>query len=152
LRKPEVKKLSAKEMLAQKVLVRTINEFLRQGTFTLKEDENLSGSPVITFDMGGIPAIAAVSDIGHGELSVKVALWPSEHGRQFIHAACLASAHPRKCGAFYANAWLERKKGAWLQTSNGLPLVSCANDKQVEVERLQWEEPLGYLASGKSFT
>jgi hypothetical protein len=144
-------KLSAKAKLAQKVLVRTINEFLRRGVFTLDPADAPQDHPVIEFDMAGIPAIAAVSDVGHGELSIKVTLWPNAHGREFIKAAALASAHRSGRGGFYASAWLERKTGAWLQTSNGLSSVYCAKASREELEAMPWEEPLGFEADGKFF-
>ncbi|SEM91847.1 hypothetical protein SAMN04488103_102440 [Gemmobacter aquatilis] len=146
-----MQRLSAKEKLGQKVLVRTINEFLRRRLFTLEAGGNHWENPVIEFEMAGIPAIASVADIGHEELSIHVTLWPNAHGREFIRAAALHSSHRLGRGGFYASAWLERKKGAWLQTSNGLPSVSCTRDRQGEVERLPWEEPLGFSAEGKFF-
>ncbi len=144
-------KLSAKAKLAQKVLVRTINEYLRRGVFTLNSADITLMDPVIEFDMGGIPAIAAVSDIGHGELSIKVTLWPNEHGKKFINAAALGAAHRSGRGGFYASAWLERKTGAWLQTENGLTSVYCANARRGELEVLPWEAPEGFSADGKFF-
>lgn len=145
-------KLSAKGKLAQKVLVRTINEYLRRDLFGLTPDANKWGDdPVIEFEMDGIPAIASVADIGHGELSLHVALWPNDHGREFITAGILSASGRRGMGGFYTSAWLERQKGAWLQTSNGLTQVSCATDRRGEVERLAWEEPNGFLAEGKFF-
>lgn len=53
-------------------------------------------------------------------------------------------------GGFYTSAWLERKDGAWLQTSNGLT-ASCANDKRADLEALPWEEPNGFSAEGKFY-
>lgn len=61
-------KLSAKAQLAQKVLVRTINEFLRLGKFGLTpDDNNFEDSPLVEFQMDGIPAIAHAHDAGYGE-------------------------------------------------------------------------------------
>lgn len=144
-------KLSAKAQLAQKVLVRTINEFLSFGKFGLTpDDNNFEDSPVIEFQMGGIPAIAHAHDAGHGEISIKVALWHTNKGREFISAAIMSSGMRRKMGGFYTSAWLERKDGAWLQTSNGLT-ASCANDRRADVEALPWEDPNGFSAEGKFY-
>jgi hypothetical protein len=144
-----MKKLSAKERLGQKVLIRAINEFLRRGLFTLESGGNHLANPVIEFEMEGISAIASVADIGHDELTIHITLWPNERGKEFIQTAALHSNHRLDRGGFYAKAWLERKNGAWLQTSNGLPHVSCARDKRGEVERMTWEKPLGYSADGQ---
>ena len=147
-----VKPLSKKEKLAQKVLIRTINEFLRRNLFSLAaNDNNWSESDVIRFDMCGIPAIASVHDAGHAELSIKVALWPTAAGERLIRAAILSAHGRRAMGGFYAHAWLERKKGAWLQTSNGLDQVSCSQSRRIEVENMPWEDPLGYDSEGRFF-
>lgn len=144
-------KLGAKDKLAQKVLVRTINEFLRRDKFGLTPDENnFEDSPLIEFEMDGIPTIAHAHDAGHGEISLKVALWPSDQGKKFIAAAVSGSAMRRKMGGFYSSAWLERKDGAWLQTSNGLT-ASCAKDRRKDVEALPWEDPDGFGAEGKFY-
>lgn len=144
-------KLGAKDKLAQKVLVRTINELLRRDKFGLTPDENnFEDSPTIEFEMDGIPAVAHAHDAGHGEISIKVALWPSDQGNKFIAAALSGSAMRRKMGGFYTSAWLERKDSAWLQTSNGLT-ASCAKDRRKDVEALPWEEPNGFGAEGKFY-
>ncbi|MBL3565497.1 hypothetical protein JMM59_10860 [Rhodovulum sulfidophilum] len=39
------------------------------------------------FSVAGIPALGWVGDIGHDELSIHVALWPTERGREIIAAA-----------------------------------------------------------------
>ncbi|PWE34339.1 hypothetical protein DDZ14_01110 [Maritimibacter sp. 55A14] len=142
--------MNAKELLAQKVLVRTINEYLRRKLITLAANGNRWGDqPVIEFDMDGIPAVASVADVGHGELSFKATLWPTDHGKKFINAALAGASSRRGMGGFYASAWLERKKGAWLQTSNGLKQVYCARGRRGEVEAVPWEEPLWFEPTGK---
>ena len=147
----KIRKLSAKGKLAQKVLVRTINEYLARGMFGLTPENNKWGDdPVIQFDLDGIPAVASVANIGHGELAIHVALWPTDHGRKFIKAGIIGASGRRGMGGFYASAWLERQKGAWLQTSNGLQ-VSCATDRRGEVERLAWRDPNGFSAEGRFF-
>ncbi|SMD12291.1 hypothetical protein [Primorskyibacter flagellatus] len=144
-------KLSAKAQLAQKVLVRTINEFLRCDKFGLTPDKNnFDDSPLIEFEMDGIPAIAHAHDAGHGEISIKVALWPTDKGKELISAAIMSSATRRKMGGFYTSAWLERKDGAWLQTSNGLT-ASCAKNRRTDVEALPWEDANGFGAEGKFY-
>ena len=50
----------------------------------------------------------------------------------------------------YTSAWLERKDGAWLQTSNGLT-ASCAKDRRKDVEALPLEELNGFSAEGKFY-
>ena len=140
-----------KPALAQKVLVRAINEFLRRGYFGLTVNQNDWGNnPILNFEMNGIPTIASVADSGHGELSIRIALWPTEMGMNHIMAAALHASTRRKMGGFYSSGWLERKKGAWLQTSNGLT-VACARDREASVTALPWEEPLGFAAEGKFF-
>jgi hypothetical protein len=142
--------LSNKQVQAQKVMVKAINECLRQGIFTLDPNDTELSKPVHEFDMEGIPAIAGVHDAGHGELSIKVALWPTEHGKEFANVAALNSGQRLMRGGFFVSGWLERKNGAWLQTSEGLQ-VSCAKTRRDEVDAIAWEAPNGFEAEGKFF-
>jgi hypothetical protein len=97
------------------LMVAAINAGLDQGLFGLAEDDNRWGSEygIYRFEFDGLPAIACVRDIGSGELSVHAALNPTDVAEDFIHtdnAGFIA-------GDGFASGWLERQRGAWLQTS-----------------------------------
>ena len=103
------------------LMVAAINAGLEQRLFGLAEDDNRWASEygVYRFAFDGLPAIACVRDIGHGELSVHVALNPTSRADEFIrtHNAGFVA------GDAFASGWLERKRGAWLQTA-GAPTGS----------------------------
>ena len=112
-------KLNPKSKLAQKVLIYTINEFLSREMFGLEIDDNRwGGASKIEFELDGVPAIASVGDAGHGELSIKVALWPTDHGKKLVQAT-LIGATGDAMGGFYASAWLAQENRARLLTSVG---------------------------------
>lgn len=106
--------------------------------------------PFMEFELDRIPAIAHANNVSHGEISIKVALWPTDMGKEMICAAIMAQAHKRKMGGFYTSAWLERKDGAWLQTSSGLS-SACGKKETPAVEAIAWEDPIGYSANGKFY-
>lgn len=96
------------------LMVAAINAGLDQGVFGLDEEDNRWGSEygIYRFVFDGLPAMACVRDIGFAELSVHVALNPTDVAEDFIrtHNAGLVA------GDGYASGWLERKNGKWLQT------------------------------------
>ena len=60
-----------------------------------------------------IQAVGYVNDAGWDELTIHVALWPAGDSRKFmrtVNAGVYA-------GEAYATGWLERRHGAWLQSS-----------------------------------
>ena len=63
------------------------------------------------FEVGGIPAVAAVDDGGYGEVRLYVAFWPTENAERGLDAHESAL----RAGAAYATGWLERRDGAYLQ-------------------------------------
>ena len=127
------------------MMVAAINAGLDQGAFGLAPDDNRwSGENglVYRFDFGDMPAIASVHDAGWGELSIHVAVKPTEDGEKAIKS----SNAGLYAGDAFAAGWLERKDGKWLQTSdkpsnafrrNLLPVIAA-----VKVE------PKGFKASG----
>lgn len=104
------------------MMVAAVNEGLRRKLFSLRPGDNwwpghddstrsCRGEPYvysITFP-GGIEALACVSDAGFDELSIHVALWPT--GNEFV-VCCNGGFN---AGKAFANGWLERRDGMWLQ-------------------------------------
>ncbi|MBP2315516.1 hypothetical protein [Azospirillum soli] len=68
---------------------------------------------VFRFTIGDIPAIGYVGDAGFDEVSVHVALWPTDRGEEWVSVGNAGF----NAGDVFASGWLERRTGAWLQYS-----------------------------------
>lgn len=96
------------------IMVAAINAGLDQNIFGLGETDNFWDGDSVTyhFNIANMHAIAAVRDIGFGELSIHVAVNPARDAEIWVrtfNAGFLA-------GDGFASGWLERKNGKWLQT------------------------------------
>ena len=119
------------------MMIAGVNAGLEQKIFTLEPSGNFwpefqpgdgkseanagSGAHYYSFDFpGGIPVEAYVKDAGFDELSIHVALRPTGKFMGCVNAGFLA-------GEAYANGWLERRSGLWLQQTRffQLPQTSC---------------------------
>jgi hypothetical protein len=111
------------------IMVAAINAALEQKLLFLKPGDNrwpgaLKKDPhgraqghVFRFVFGnGIPAVGYVSDAGWDEVSIHAALWPTKEGERWVAASNAGFL----AGDAFAAGWLERLKGAWLQSSNTL--------------------------------
>lgn len=113
-----IKYTSSRARAWRNLMVHAINAGISQKLFSLRPDDHRwPGSArdgwFYDFDLpGNIPARAYVRDIGHGELSVNVAALPNGNLVQYWDAGFRA-------GEAFATGWLERKDGAWLQSSPG---------------------------------
>lgn len=127
------------------LMVAAVNAGLDQGQFGLAEDDNRWGDEygIYRFTFEGLPAIACVRDIGHGELSVHAALNPTDRADDAIrsHNAGLSA------GDGFASGWLERKTGAWLQMST-TPMGAFRPDLLEQVAATS-PTPKGYADSGR---
>ncbi|MCH8863535.1 MAG: hypothetical protein IID51_13665 [Proteobacteria bacterium] len=127
------------------LMIAGINAGLKQGVFGLGVDQNYweGDGPVYRFVFADLPAIASVSDAGHGELLVKVAVEPTKEAERFIPCFNAGLA----AGEAFASGYLERKNGKWLQTPHKpcnafrrdiLPIIAEAS-----------QEPDGYDDHGR---
>lgn len=110
-----------RERAWRNLMVCAINEGLRQKLFTLQSD-NYNWAPqedthhrrdgrIFDFVLpNGLPASGYVGDAGFGELSIHAAINPTGTSIQSWNAGFAA-------GDAFAASWLERKKGAWLQSA-----------------------------------
>jgi hypothetical protein len=148
---------SARNKAWRNMLVAGINAGVEQNLFSVRAGDNRwpgyspnqNTNPSYTYEFffqKSIPAIANVRDIGWDELSIHVALWPTERAKEFIQAG-FSKFHSGKASA---EGWLERKTGAWLQKSNGRPIFSCRKDKLPLIANANIT-PLGFGDRGKSF-
>jgi hypothetical protein len=122
----QIKYKATRHRAWRNMMVAAINAALEQRLISLKPGDNrwprarekdsrgLTESHVFPFVFGNdVPAFAYLGDAGWDELSIHVALWPTREGEQRVaaaHAYFLA-------GDAYAAGWLERQRGAWLQSS-----------------------------------
>ena len=78
------------------------------------------------FEIAGLPAMAWFSDAGFGELNVGVAVKPTEYTLRH-HRGGEGFAF----GDAVADGWLERERGAWLQSS--ITLFACRRDLEARL-------------------
>jgi hypothetical protein len=123
--------MSIRRKAWRNAMVATINEALDRRLFSLAPDGIEIEGAQIDFEIDGIPASAEVRTIGWDEIAARVTLWP---------------AGP---GCFMANGWLERRKGKWLQTSDGRPSMSGNHERVRRVAAIQIE-PKGMPITGSS--
>jgi len=114
----EIKYRSLRDRAWRNVIICAVNEGLRLKLFSLRPGDNrwvghARRSETYLFDFTlpcGLPARASVSDAGFDELSIHVAVNPKNDWVSASNAGFLA-------GDVFATTWLEREKGAWIQTS-----------------------------------
>jgi hypothetical protein len=137
---------SAREMAWRNLMVLTINAGIELKLFSLRPNDNrwlgADKKESYLYDFllpNGLPAKGCVSDAGWGELSIHAAVNPKE---EWVRAAN-AGFH---AGDAFAASWLERKNGAWLQSS-----TSMFNCKMAILHTLaeQIAVPLGYGDRGR---
>jgi hypothetical protein len=137
-------------------LVAAINEGIGRRLFTVRPGDNRWPGATIErhnrkahvygFSIGDIPALASVSDAGYDELSIHVALWPTNEGARWVECVNVGFY----AGDLYASAWLERRDGAWLQVSRsgGLGQTFRCRRKRLNTAAALQMEPLGYADRG----
>lgn len=110
---------SLRDRAWRNMMVAGINAGIEKKLFSLLPGDNrwptTEASRTYVFDLtfgDGVPALCSLSDAGWDEISVHVALWPTDRGVEFV-AAAFAGFH---AGDAYASGWLERRNGAWLQS------------------------------------
>jgi hypothetical protein len=72
---------------------------------------------------GGVAALGYLGDAGWDEISVHAALWPTERGEHWVEASNAGFL----AGEAYAAGWLERQRGAYLQSSPDM--FNCRNSR-----------------------
>lgn len=143
---------SSRNKAWRNLMVLTVNEALRRKLFTLRPDDNRwpgvspdkkTRSSGFAFDFmlpSGRPARGWVGDAGFGELSIHAAVDPKEGGWVSSGNAGFVA------GDAFAAGWLERKLGAWLQSSPSM--FRCRKHLLRELEQMP-AEPQGYGDRGR---
>lgn len=143
---------SQRDKAWRNLMVLTINEGIRKKYFSLRYDDNRwpgaePGSQghrgtgyVFEFKLAdGKPAKGYVQDAGFGELKIHAAVYPKGDELKVEEAGFRA-------GEAFAWGWLERDKGAWLQSSQGF--FNCRRGLIDDLVK-QEAEPLGFGDRGK---
>jgi hypothetical protein len=143
---------STRKLAWRNLLVLTINEGLRRKLFSLRSKDNRwpgavpaelqsgGGGPSdegVFFDFNlpnGLPVRAIVSDAGWGELSIHSAVNP-------VGTWVRAGNAGFEAGDAVANTWLERERGAWMQSATNL--FSCRRSLTSVLAGFD-VQPLGY--------
>ncbi len=148
---------SSRRRAWRNAMVAGINEGLARRLFSLRAGDNRwpgadrepheqKKAHVYRFAIGDIPAIASLADAGWDEISVHVALWPTNDAEYWIPAGN-AGFH---AGELFASGWLERRNGAWLQVSsdsNNAWSFRCRKHRLAEAAALELR-PAGYADRG----
>ena len=146
-----MKTASKRMVIWRNAMISAINAGIQQKLFGIKEGENNFPEKGTTyeFNINGIPAKAGVNDIGYGELRVSVVLWPVEGGLD-INVCNPTDYCPRDApGDLVAVGFLERRLGAWLQTSAaGCGTLFCRRHRMAEASAIK-VKPNGYKDNGK---
>lgn len=120
-----------------------INEALNLRLFTLSPGDNRWPSAAagvvgqgksysFEFEFDSIPVVASVFDAGFDELSIHVALWPTERGKYWVGA----SGAGFLAGEVYSSGWLERRDGAWLQVPSDCGTSSNFRCRQHRLQKV----------------
>lgn len=136
---------SVREKAWRNLMVLTINAGLQQKLFSLRPDDNRwpgveKESHLFDFELAnGLPVRGYVHNIGWGELSIHGAINPKGDSIRASNAGFNA-------GDAFAVGWLERKNGAWLQSS-----TTMFNCKKAILQLLadMTVEPMGYGDRGR---
>lgn len=107
----EIEYKSSRDKAWRNLMVSAVNAALDQRVLTLRPGDNrfTGSSCTIDFELpGGLPARAVISDAGCDEVGVRAAVNPK--GKYIDTILGL------DCGDAVGQAWVERQRGAWLQS------------------------------------
>ena len=125
------------------LMVCAVNEALRLKLFSLRPNDNRwRGDKGCLFDFAlpnGLPARGYVGDAPFAELSIHVAINPTDGDWVRSNDAGFDA------GDAFATGWLERKRGAWLQSS---PSLFNCRKKLLKPLASMVVEPKGYVDRG----
>lgn len=137
----EIEYKTERQKAWRNLIICAINAALAKKLFTLRPNDNrFSGNGLFDFTLpDGTPARGHVSDAGFSELSIHAAANPKGDWVRASNAGFSA-------GDAFATTWLERERGAWMQSS-----LSSFRCRKALVERLASLNvaPAGYGDRGR---
>ena len=151
----EIEYKSARDKAWRNLIVETVNEGLRRKLFSLNPNDNRwdgwterhaeNSARSVTFDFqlsNGRPAIGYVADAGFAELAVNVAVIPTLRGQMWVSQFNAGF----RAGDAFAASWLERERGAWIQSST--TSFACRRPLLLELASLN-VRPMGFGDRGR---
>lgn len=150
----EIQYKTKRQKAWRNLMVAAINAAIEQKLTSLRPGDNrwAGGNPggfngseegcIFEFDLSdGTPCQGHLRDIGTNELEVKVAIKPKAnwHSYDFIGGRY-------SCGPVIAMSWLERYRGAWLQSAD--TMFYCQQSYLDSLSELRIE-PMGYGDRGR---
>lgn len=141
----DIKYLSVREKAWRNLMVCAINEGLRQMLFSLRPNDNRwpgaekEGYIYDFFLPNGLSVRGYIHDIGFNELSIHAAVNPNGDWVRASNAGLDA-------GDAFAAGWLERRKGAWLQSATDM--FNCRR-KLIQSLADIMVQPMGYGDRGR---
>ncbi|WP_027469224.1 hypothetical protein [Deefgea rivuli] len=136
---------SKRDKAWRNLLVCAINAGITQKLFSLRpndcrwEDHKHKGALFDFLLPNGLPARGYVQDAGFSELAIHVAVNPIDNWVRAFNAGFSA-------GDAFATSWLERERGAWLQSAT--TTLSCRNNLLQPLAEII-VEPRGYGDRGR---
>lgn len=140
----DIEYTSVRQKAWRNLMVCAINAALEQKLFSLRPGDNRFPNDIrqVLFDFvlpNGMPVRGSVADAGYHELSVHAAVYPKG---DFVRA----SNGGFKAGEAFGTTWVERERGAWMQSSDNS--FNCRKSLLDQIAALQ-VEPLGYGDRGR---
>jgi|SRR5471030_530148 len=146
---------SQREKAYRNIVVAAVNEGLRRELFTLRPDDNRwpgwkgprspndHSSARFAFELpNGLPAIAYTADAGFSELAINVSVCPTTKTSDWVSNYQAGF----KAGDAFAASWLERERGAWIQSATGS--FKCRNALLSQLAAMEIR-PAGYGDRGR---
>jgi hypothetical protein len=136
----EIEYRTSREKAWLNLITHTINEGIRRKIFSLRPGDNRWDTKVhqsVMFDFllpNNLPVRAHIQDAGLDELAIHAAVNPKGVRVREWNAGFAA-------GDIFASSWLERQRGAWIQSTT--ESFSCRNAMLEEMSLLK-AEPIGY--------
>ncbi|MHA4868701.1 hypothetical protein ACXZ1M_13475 [Duganella sp. PWIR1] len=146
---------SQREKAYRNMVVAAVNEGLRRKLFTLRPEDNRwpgwtgpdnphdHSSVRFSFELpNGLPAMAYAADAGYSELAINVAICPEAKASDWLSNYQAGF----KAGNAFAASWLERERGAWIQSATGS--FKCRNSLLGQLASMEIR-PAGYGDRGR---
>jgi len=146
---------SQREKAYRNIVVAAVNEGLKRKLFTILPDDNRwpgwngpnsrDGRSRVHFDFelpNGLPAMAYVADAGFAELAIHVAVCPTPKATDWISNYQAGF----RVGDSFAASWLERDRGAWVQSAIGS--FKCRNKLLSQLAAME-VRPAGFGDRGR---
>lgn len=151
----DIRYKSQRERAYRNIVVAAVNEGLRRKLFTLRPDDNRwpgwtgprkpdnHSSVRFAFELpNGLPAMAYAADAGYSELAINVAVCPDAKTSDWLSNYQAGF----KAGDAFAASWLERDRGAWLQSATDS--FKCRNSLLIQLAAMEIR-PAGYGDRGR---